>query len=356
MSLRLGGQILVPLGIALVIAAAGAVLVSYGMSWLEERSEQERAAETGPHGESSPYSAPGIRTPPVVQAVDADLKDDEPIIGIEVNGRYRAYREAAMSGMTAHVVNDLIGDIPVSVTYCDRANCARAFTDSQRGQPLDLWTGGMVDGNLALKLGETWIWQPTGETIFGDGSRKHPLSNFPIVRTSWKAWRELHPGTEVYIGPIGRPVQSKGLVHPPTAPAGNARLGDHEEVFGIEVNGHFRAYSKSAMAEIRQHVVNDLIGESPVTITYCPLTDCAQAFTTDRRGKALDIDLGGMQDGKMLLRHEEAWIWQSTGKPVFSTGPFKRALREYPLTRATWKCWRRAHPDGDVFLELDWRS
>ena len=353
MSQRLGRRILVPICAAVMIAAAGAVLVSYAMSWLEDRSEQVRAAETGPFRESSPYSAPGIRTPPIVRAPDADLKDDESIIGIEVNGHYRAYRQAAMSGMTAHVVNDLIGDVPVSVTYCDRANCARAFTDSRRSQPLELSTGGMVDGNLALRLGEIWIWQPTGETLFDDGSKKRPLSDFPIVRTTWKAWRQLHPGTEVYVGPIVRPVQSKGLLIPP---AGKAKLGDQEEVFGIEVDGHFRAYSKAAMAEIHQHVINDLIGESPVTITYSPLTDCVQAFTTSRRGEALDIDLGGMQDGKMLLRHEKAWIWQSTGAQAFSSRPFKRALRNYSLTRATWKSWRSSHPDSDVFLGVDWRS
>jgi hypothetical protein len=356
MSQRRVGRILVPIMTAFGIAMAAAVLASYGLSWLQERSEQEQAAQTPPHGESSPYAAPGIRTPPVVRAADADLKDDEPIIGIEVNGRYRAYREAAMSGMTAHVVNDLIGDVPVSVTYCDRANCARAFTDSQRDKPLDLSTGGMVDGNLALRLGEAWIWQPTGETLFDDGSKKRPLLDFPIVRTTWKRWRELHPQTEVYLGPIGRPVQSRGLGRPPAAPAKDARLKDNDEVFGIEVNGHFRAYSKSAMSEIHQHVVNDLIDERPVTITYCPIADCARAFTTDGRGEALDIDPGGMQDGQLLLRHEEAWIWQSTGTRVFSSKEFKRALRIYPLTRATWESWRNLHPDTDVFLGLAWRS
>ncbi len=58
----------------------------------------------------------------------------------------------------------------------------------------------MIDGNLLLKFGGYFIQQPTGEARSGDGTTIHPLKTFPITRTTWKAWREKHPDTEVYVG------------------------------------------------------------------------------------------------------------------------------------------------------------
>jgi hypothetical protein len=190
--------------VPVIIALSVAVLAAYAISLFHDAGEPEQIIVQAPPAPSSPYSAPGIKTPEVVPAAKANLKDDASVIGIEANGRYRAYSEAAMTGMTSHVVNDLIDNIPVTVTYCDLANCARAFTGSQRGKPLEVSTGGMVDGNLALRIGTIWIKQPTGETMFGDGSAKSPLQDFPITRTTWKVWRERHPDTDVYIGQTPR--------------------------------------------------------------------------------------------------------------------------------------------------------
>lgn len=189
-----------PIAISLAVAA----LAAYGLSLFQSTPEPEAVSEKPPVAQSSPYSAPGIRTPPVVPAAKAKLKDDEEVIGIEAHGRFRAYSEAAMSGMNGHVVNDLIDDVPITVTYCDRANCARAFTGTQRGTPLEVSTGGIVDGDLALRLGTAWIKQSTGEPMFGGGSNAHPLQDFPITRTTWKIWRERHPDSDVYVGPLPR--------------------------------------------------------------------------------------------------------------------------------------------------------
>ncbi len=123
-----------PIAVACVVAIPAAVLASYAISLWEERTSEQLAADGMPHGPSSPFMWPGVKDPPIVSAGEANLKDDEPIIGIEINGHFRAYRQAGLAGVTGHVVNDLIQETPVTVTYCDRADCARAFTSDQRGE------------------------------------------------------------------------------------------------------------------------------------------------------------------------------------------------------------------------------
>src|SRR5262245_25715745 len=62
----------------------------------------------------------GTRQPPAVPAAAAKLDDDDVVIGVVAAGRARAYLLRAMDGGPEnHIVNDLVGGAPVSVTYCD---------------------------------------------------------------------------------------------------------------------------------------------------------------------------------------------------------------------------------------------
>jgi hypothetical protein len=133
----------------------------------------------------------GVRTPPGVSAGAANLADDARVIGISVNERHRAYSIPALSAMTSHVVNDLVDDVPVSVTYCNQSDCARVLTSDVRGQPVDLWLGGWIGGQMSLRYHDLYYPQT---------SRRLPLLDYPFTQTSWKEWRELHPDTDVYTG------------------------------------------------------------------------------------------------------------------------------------------------------------
>ena len=64
-------------------------------------------------------------------------------------------------------------------------------------------------------------------------------------------------------------------------------LSDTEPVIGLEINGDARAYPLQIL--IWHEIVNDKVGGTPVTVTYCPL--CNSAIVFDRRfdGKILDF-------------------------------------------------------------------
>ena len=57
-------------------------------------------------------------------------------------------------------------------------------------------------------------------------------------------------------------------------------LKDDDIVFGIEVNGEYRAYPRQIM-EVRE-MVNDTLGSRDLGIPYCTLCGAAQAYFTDR--------------------------------------------------------------------------
>ena len=62
-------------------------------------------------------------------------------------------------------------------------------------------------------------------------------------------------------------------------------LKDDDIVFGIEVNGKYRAYPRRIM-EVRE-MVNDTLGGRHLGIPYCTLCGAAQAYLTDQLSEGI---------------------------------------------------------------------
>jgi hypothetical protein len=143
----------------------------------------------------------GIRLPPVRAAADAGLDDSAEVIGICAGGRARAYLVGVMGAVpTRHVVNDLVGGRAVSVTYCDRNGCARAFSGGPADAPLDIGVGGFLNGGLVLRSEGEDYSQETGACLSSESGPALPYAVLPHMHTTWKAWRQAHPDTDVYMG------------------------------------------------------------------------------------------------------------------------------------------------------------
>jgi hypothetical protein len=144
---------------------------------------------------------PGIRLPPARAVADAALRDDDEVIGVCAGGRARAYLVRVMGWpQTRHVVNDQLGGCAVSVTYCDRTGCSRVFTGGRAAAPLELDVGGWINKGMALHTGDADYSQETGECLSHPSGPRIPYAQLPHERTTWGAWREAHPETDVYVG------------------------------------------------------------------------------------------------------------------------------------------------------------
>jgi len=148
---------------------------------------------------ATPFGVPGLRCPPARPAAEVELPDDTPVVGVAVKGKARAYLLSALSKMTQHIVNDVVSETPVTVTYCDRTDCLCAFTADTPGKPLAVETGGW-QGKMIIRVGQTFYWQDTGEPINPGAAKAFPYTPFPHERTTWKAWKQAHPETDIFTG------------------------------------------------------------------------------------------------------------------------------------------------------------
>ena len=96
------------------------------------------------------------------------LKPNDPVIALEINGDARAY---PLQILTWHeIVNDVVGEIPVTITFCPLCNSAIVFKRNHQGITYDFGTSGLLrHSDLVMYDRQTEsLWQQfTGEAIVG---------------------------------------------------------------------------------------------------------------------------------------------------------------------------------------------
>jgi len=105
---------------------------------------------------------------PVSNAPDY-MKPREPVVSVVIDGDARAYPLAML--MCHEIVNDTVGGVPVTVTFCPLCNTSIAFERVVDGQELTFGTSGMLRrSDLVMWDRQTQsFWQQiTGNAIVGD--------------------------------------------------------------------------------------------------------------------------------------------------------------------------------------------
>ena len=123
----------------------------------------------------------------------------EPVIGVIINGQARAY---PLSVLTWHeIVNDELGGVPISVTYCPLCNSAIVFDRRLDGRVLDFGTTGKLrrsDMVMYDRQTESWWQQFLGEGIVGEMTGKR-LKSIPARLEAYEKFVARAPDGDVLI-------------------------------------------------------------------------------------------------------------------------------------------------------------
>jgi hypothetical protein len=144
---------------------------------------------------------PSIDDPRFAPATDVDLPDCERVFGVALGGDVRAYPQRIL--VQHEIVNDVVGGDPVAVTYCPLTGTAQGF---YRGGTEFGVSGRLVNSNLIMWDRAADVrWPQIAATGIEVGGRRdaddryvgQSLREFRIVWTTWRRWRNRHPGTLV---------------------------------------------------------------------------------------------------------------------------------------------------------------
>ena len=133
----------------------------------------------------------GVKRPKFKKPADAGFSENAEVIGICVNGVYRAYPIKLLSVVDLHIVNDVFDGVPVSVTYCDRADQVRVLTWTNRDHAIPLDVGGLDENGHLLYL--------FGGNRYPQTCEELPLEDYPFERTGMGHWTSRHPNTLVFV-------------------------------------------------------------------------------------------------------------------------------------------------------------
>ncbi len=143
---------------------------------------------------------PSIDDPEFVPVAEMrDLADNEPVIGLEINGDARAY---PLRVLTWHeIVNDTIGGVPVAVTYCPLCNAAIVFDRRVEGKATEFGTTGKLRNSDLIMYdrdSESWWQQFLGEAVVGVRTGTQ-LKVLPARLESWAKFSARHPQGRVQV-------------------------------------------------------------------------------------------------------------------------------------------------------------
>ncbi len=138
---------------------------------------------------------PPLDKPKFTSQEDANrwLGDQEPVIAFELNGDVRAYPLQIL--IWHEIVNDVVGDVPVAVTFCPLCNTAIVFDRTVDGVIYDFGTSGKLrNSDLVMwdRQTQSWWQQFTGEAIVGElTGKKLGFLSGPII--SWADFKAANP-------------------------------------------------------------------------------------------------------------------------------------------------------------------
>lgn len=292
------------------------------------------------------------------------LADSALVIGVDHGGEARAYPVDLLS--LHEVVNDVVGGLPVAVTWCPLCASAVGYERRVGDRTLTFGVSGyLYRANLMFfdrQTGSMWS-QLLGGAVTGR-MRGTALRRVPIVHETWARWRREHPETlvlSILRDPLGRPLvdeyaySSTGnedsnvpySTYATKVPIYNPRVvrgvADASRVYGLVLAGGAKAYPVPALW--RAGVVNDVFRGTPILALYNRESVAVDLFSRRVGDRVLSFKRGS----DLLVDDETGSRWSPmTGRAV--AGPLEGlTLARLPAVSSYWFAWRDFYPRTEIW-------
>jgi hypothetical protein len=298
---------------------------------------------------------PSIDSPRFIRADEADfLRGEELVVGIFYRGVSKAYPHRIL--VWHEIVNDVVADEPISVTYCPLCYTATAYRRVLGGNVTTFGVSGkLYNSDMVMydRLTDTYWSQHLGIGIYG------PLAGVALERVqvyvmTWSKWRELHPDTLVLSTETGF---SRPYGRDPYSPYGYYRSRDiwfpvknlddrlHPKaiVHGVVIDGVAKVYEQRSIARVK--VLNDEVAGQPVVIVS-PLEQYAMAYSRKLGENLLEFT---WEDGRLVDTQTRS-LWNMDGEAV--SGPLKGGkLSPIVVYPAFWFAWSAFYPGVELYYD-----
>ena len=313
---------------------------------------------------------PAIDQPKFVSVAEADqwLNPVEPVILFQIGDEVRAYPLQIL--IWHEIVNDLVGGVPVVVTFCPLCNTAIAFERKLEGRVLDFGTTGRLRySNLIMydRQTESWWQQAGGDAMAGEYTGKK-LTIRPASIIAWADFKANFPSGKVLSRDTGfdraygrNPYYGYDDVNNPPflyrGPKTPDVLPPVARVLTVDLNGEAVAYPYDVLKE--KQVINDTVGGQNIVVLWKGGTASALDQTTVAGGRdvgaanAYSRELNGQTltfkyDGPRIIDTETRSEWGVLGRAI--NGKLAgNSLMPIVTINHFWFSWAAFKPDTRIY-------
>jgi hypothetical protein len=309
---------------------------------------------------------PALDDPDFVSVDEADewIGDEESVLVVTQGGETHIHPIQIL--MWHEIANDVIGGVPVTVTYCPLCNTGVAFLRNFDGRTLNFGVSGLLRfSNMIMydRQTETWWQQATGKGIAGKYAGGQ-LEILPMLMLPWDQASSEYPNADVvsrdtgYARSYGRnPYAGYDRSSRPflyRGPEINGQYDPMTRVVTVNLNGESEGFPYPVLEN--QGVVNETLGGEEIVViweggTASPLdagsvgsgrdVGTANAFLATVDGRKLTFE---SQDGT-IVDTQTGSQWSASGRSVGGELDGTQ-LEALPQVQHFWFSWTAFDP-GD---------
>ena len=281
------------------------------------------------------------------------MSDSDTVIGLEINGEAKAYPLFIL--VWHEIVNDSVGGVPVSVTYCPLCYTNQVFERVIDEQEVTFGTSGkLYNSNLLMydRLTESYWSQALGTAVKGDLAG-YQLDLVPFDVITWGDWKKLYPDTKILTtdtgflrsyatDPYGNYYVEPRIMFP--VEHSDDRMHPKEIIIGFNEDGISKAYKQNDVES--KILINDSIGKTPVMLISL-FSENTRAFMRIIDGNVLDFV---HDDGKILdVQTNSEWNYDGLSISGQLEGMH---LQRIPIKPGFWFEWVAFHPDTLIYGDM----
>ena len=283
-----------------------------------------------------------IYEPKFVGQGEIEIWPGEMVMGVEINGEAHAYPIGLMR--KREIVNDVVGGVPILVTWCPLCFTGLAHDRRLDGEVMTFGNQGAL-----FMTAMTWfdhatesVWsQPWGSAITGPLAGK-ALVQIPSEVLLYGAWLERHPDTKVLIDERGEHF--------------GRQLPNNNFVIGVAVQdaavGFYFPSAKKA------GLINHQIGEFPVVVFVNEETGAIDVYLRRVVGSLVSSEVEAPEqltferDESGAIRDIETGSVWNIQRGLAIEGPLRgAALQSLPYTSAFDWAWEDFYPGTELWGE-----
>ncbi len=325
-------------------------------------------------GGPPPDGIPSIDDPQFVTIAEADayLTPGEPVVSLEIDGDARAYPVQIL--IWHEIVNDTVGGVSVSVTYCPLCNSAVTYVREVRGVETTFGTSGRLFASALVMYDRATesLWTHfDGRAVVGvlAGDHLEPIGS-PLV--AWGDFKDTYPDGQVldrdrtgHVRDYGRNPY-RGYDDEDAVPflfrgALDERARAMQRVVGVVIDGAARAWTLDAISGGRAAATNTELGGQSLVILWKAGQSTALEGSEVDAGRDVgsvgvfvpEVDgreLTFVAEGSGLVDEETGSTWDVLGTAV--SGPLAGSkLERVPHLDTFWFAWSTYQPGTDFVEE-----